>query len=303
MSVNPDFLNLTELPGEALRLLEESDALAAPVDLEKICSMNDWPLTFEELENSRAAATTLLDGESVRIVVNTAGSDNAIGFASNDTLKRRQRFSLAHEIAHAWLNSHRDYELQKKLTTADNPHAGRYKLMRENQANEFASNLLLPYPLLEPHFKQFAWDNVINECSAICDAFEVSLTVALRRMTVLAPFPAVMLFFDESGRSHQRAAVSKYFSDTGLRIPDGAQLPPGSLVARLAGDPLSRVSTMRNLNAQIWFPDSRNLNKFKLQEWSSRIGAHGFLSFIAIGEDEDYSDNGKHGGDDDDWGY
>ncbi|MBX9725559.1 MAG: ImmA/IrrE family metallo-endopeptidase [Candidatus Obscuribacterales bacterium] len=304
--LNPDFLNLAEMPRQAaLRLLQECNALSAPIDLVALCQMNDWPLYFMCLNEENRAATTLMDGESIQIVVNTKHSDNEDGFSSESSLRRRQRFSLAHEVAHAWLNSHNDFGLQKQLLIG-NPHGSRYHLMRESQANEFASELLLPQTLVEQRLKTFRWDNVIEESGFLGDEFDVSLTVALRRITGLAPFPALMFYFSTDGKAPQGAIPSKYFSDTELPKPSGASMPRGSLVARLAADPQSRVSTMRNLSASVWFPQNRKSQAFKLQEWAKRIGEKGFLTFIAINEDEDWSgshrDSRYDRDDDDDWG-
>lgn len=302
--LNPDFVNLAEMPRQAaLRLLQECNALSAPVDLVALCRMNDWPVYFMRLDSEKRAATTLMDGDSIQIVVNTKYSDNEKGFSSDQSLRRRQRFSLAHEIAHAWLNSHKDFGLQKQLMI-ENPHAARYHRMRESQANEFASELLMPQALLDQRLKTFRWDNVIEEAASLADEFDVSLTVALRRVTGMAPFPAVMFYFGTEGEAPQGAIPSKYFSDTGLAKPNGACMPNGSLVARLAGDPDSKVSTIRNVSASVWFPGNKKAQGYKIQEWAKRIGDKGYLTFIAISEDEDWSGSRDNKyADDDDWGY
>jgi len=304
--INPDFVNLSEMPRlAALKLLEECEALEAPVDLKALCEINDWPLYFMQLDNEKRAATTLMDGESIQIVVNTKYSDREDGFSSDSSLRRRQRFSVAHEIGHAWLNSHKDFGLQKQLLI-ENPHGKRYHLMRESQANEFASELLMPQILLEPRMKQFRWDDVLEEASVLSDEFDVSMAVATRRVIGLADFPAFMLFFKEDGKAPQGAIRSRYFSDTELPIPNGGSMPAGSLVHRLAMDPESRVRTIRNMDSSVWFPNCRKSKGFKLQEWAKRLGDKGFLSFIGITEDEDWSGSGQDRysrDDDDDWGY
>jgi len=303
--LNPDFVNLAEMPRQAaLRLLQECDAMRIPIDPVALCTMNDWPLYFMRLDNEKRAATTLMDGDSIQIVVNTKHSDNEEGFSSDSSLRRRQRFSLGHEIAHAWLNSHNDFGLQKQLMT-ENPHGVRYQLMRESQANEFASELLMPQPLMEERMKTFRWDNVIEEAALLAEEFDVSLTVALRRVTGMASFPALMFYFGTHREAPQGAIPSKYFSDTELPKPSGVSMPNGSLVARLAADPQSRVSTIRNVSASVWFPQNKKAQGFKVQEWAKRIGEKGFLVFISISEDEDWSGSQtrKYADDDDDWGY
>ncbi len=314
--LNPDFANVSEVPRlAALKLLQEANGATIPIDLIELCRFNDWPLFFMTIEGEKRAATTLMDGDSVQIVVNVKYADNQSGFSNDSTLRRRQRFSLGHEIGHACLNSHKDYGLQKLLEFSEspgmvekvqNPHATRYKRMRESQANEFAAELLMPQPLLEQSLKTFQWDNVIEEAGYLADEYDVSLTVALRRVTVEANFPALMFYFGTGGEAPQGAIRSRYFSDTELPIPGGASMPNGSLVARLAKDPSSQVSTMRNMNASIWFPNSRKANAFKVQEWAKRIGENGYLSFLSIIEDEDWSgardDRRGYNDDDDDWG-
>lgn len=305
--LNPDFVNLSEMPRKAAkRLLEDLEDPSLPINLEAICQINDWPLLFMPLDNEKQAATTIMDGDSIQIVVNTKHSDNENSYSSNASLRRRQRFSLAHEIAHACLNSHKDFRLQKQLL-AENPHGTRYHLMREAQANEFASELLLPQGLLESRMKTFGWDDVIEQAGFIGEEYDVSLTVALRRITGLANFPALMFYFMPDGRAPQGAITSRFFSDTGLKKPLGTSMPNGSLVARLANDQQSRVGTIRNMRGTVWFQD-RDAQRFKLQEWAKRLGSMGFLTFIAINEDEDWNDSRDRRGrgyrdSDDDWGY
>ena len=305
--LNPDFRNLAEMPRRAVKaLLEDLDAIVLPVDLEGLCQLNDWPLFFLPLDNEKQAATTIIDGESIQIVVNTKYCDNQNGFSEEPSLRRRQRFSLAHEIAHACLNSHKDFALQKQLVT-ENPHGTRYHLMREAQANEFASELLMPQSILEPRMRSFNWDDVIEQAGLIAEEFDVSLTAALRRVTGFANFPALMFYFMSDRRAPQGAIASRYFSDTGLQRPTGNSMPHNSLVARLANDGQCRVRTIRKMNASVWF-QGRDIQRFTLQEWAKRLGDMGFLTFISIVEDENWSDSrersgGRYQDDDDDWGY
>lgn len=82
-------------------------------------------------------------------------------------------------------------------------------------------------------------------------------------------------------------------------------MPSESLVARLAADSQCRVSTIRNVSGTVWFSQNRKAQGFKIQEWAKRLGDKGFVTFLAITEDEDWSGSqsrGRNDDDDDDWG-
>jgi Zn-dependent peptidase ImmA (M78 family) len=82
----------------------------------------------------------------------------------------RQRFTVAHEIAHYVLHRHLigDGITDNALYRDD-----RIGEPRERQANRYAATLLMPRPLVEK-----AWRNGVNDYNALAAAFEVSPAVA-----------------------------------------------------------------------------------------------------------------------------
>ncbi|MHC2086212.1 ImmA/IrrE family metallo-endopeptidase [Methylobacterium sp. CM6244] len=88
----------------------------------------------------------------------------------------RQRFTLAHEIAH--------FVLQRDLIGDGIVDNGLYRslqpLLIESQANRYAASLLMPVPLVRQ-----AWENGAHDEYALASVFDVSPAVAKIRMKEL----------------------------------------------------------------------------------------------------------------------
>lgn len=96
-------------------------------------------------------------------------SQKIIGVNSNHH-PHRQRFSIAHELGHYFLN-HRldDYE---KGITIDNPPVGdNFSRIQNSEANEFANELLVPLPIIKETYK------IVKNANVLADMFNVSADV------------------------------------------------------------------------------------------------------------------------------
>lgn len=288
--LNPDFAAISENPrSAAISLLRQSGHEdAVPVDPVLLCELNDWPLTYEELDQPGVLATTFATDNKIQIVLNVRGTDNALGLSNEKTLRRRQRFSLAHELGHAWFSSHNNAKLQKQLTNEANPHRFRYERIRESQANEFASELLMPQSHVGTRLKKFKWDNFVQALEDFCVEFDVSSLAAAFRLAKIAPFAAIAIYFREDGKSRQLPSWSPDFKEAGFFFQTGSDAPSGSLVQRLISQPDRQVSKMRHRNALTWFSNKR-ADQFLLDEWVIPLGRYGYLAFLALTEDQDYN--------------
>ena len=289
--LNPDFASISENPrSAALSLLRQSGLEdVAPVDPISLCEINDWPLEYQELQQPGVLATTLSGKGRIEIVLNVRDSDNKSGLSADTTLRRRQRFSLSHEIAHAWFNSHNNDKLQKRLTDPENPHSFRYVRLRERQANEFASELLLPHNLLKTRLRTFDWKDFWNSTNSLCDEFDVSVSATVLHLAKLAPFSSIALIFAENGQSNQVPSWSPDFEEAKFFFNSSGAIPQGSLAHRLFNDDKAKLSCQRHRSARIWFPSKKNADKYTIDEWVLRIGNKGFLVFLAIDEDPDWN--------------
>lgn len=288
--LNPDFAAISENPRSAsqslLRQSGQEDEI--PIDPVLLCELNDWPLSYAELDGPGVLATTFTDNDRIQIVLNVQGTDNKVGLSSDTTIRRRQRFSLAHELGHAWFSSHNNATLQKKLTTEENPHRFRYQRIREIQANEFASELLMPQTHVMTILKTFKWQDFGTSLEDFCIKFDVSSLAAGFRLAKIAPFAAIAIYFRDDGKSRQLPSWSPDFQEAGFFFQPGNDAPSGSLVQRLIAQPDSKVNKIRHRNARAWF-QNKVADQYILDEWVVRLGKYGFLAFLALTEDQDYN--------------
>jgi hypothetical protein len=104
--------------------------------------------------------------------------------------KARKRFTLAHEIGHFVLPHHRLLQTvcdERKIDSFD------ARLNRpEVEANEFASELLLPTAVLSRRFNLSLFS--LPQISAIATEFETSLTATIRSFLRLTALPCAMIW-------------------------------------------------------------------------------------------------------------
>ncbi|NBW10549.1 MAG: ImmA/IrrE family metallo-endopeptidase [Caulobacteraceae bacterium] len=113
-----------------------------------------------------------------------------------DANKHRKRFSIAHEIGH-WIY-HRHKALLCKASSIDET-ASQASQSREKKANDFASNLVMPRYLFDPLVPGIKSAN-FNSIREIANLFDVSVTVAARRVVETGRFPAILVYYRRTGR-------------------------------------------------------------------------------------------------------
>lgn len=142
-------MNFTGIEVAARRLLQNFSTL--PISVEAICSRFGIQLYFTNLEKYNAYYMTR--GRQRIIVVN------------DKLIKSRQRFSIAHEFGHAYLNHGPLAFNSDELTLRPR--------RQEAQANCFAAELLMP----KPHLASYGYLTP-KQIAEICD---VSLHAAAIR--------------------------------------------------------------------------------------------------------------------------
>ncbi|MGD0916973.1 MAG: ImmA/IrrE family metallo-endopeptidase [Thermodesulfobacteriota bacterium] len=92
-----------------------------------------------------------------------------IGVNSNHH-PHRQRFSIAHELGHYFLN-HRQDDYEKGITLDNPPVGDDFSKIQNTEAHEFASELLVPLPIIKEAYK------TVKDVKALAEMFNVSLEV------------------------------------------------------------------------------------------------------------------------------
>ncbi len=148
----------------------------APVSLDPLIRVQDMAY----------AGSLTKDGDLYRIAVNAQHN------------RGRQRFSVAHELGHAFFIPFSDESRYRIPGTA---HDSR---IEERMCNIFAANVLMP----EERFSQDLEEKGVNAASVIdlAGAYEVSVETAALRVTEVRPKTAVVGLLsppDDDGRSHE----------------------------------------------------------------------------------------------------
>ncbi len=289
-TLNPYFLNLSENPRRAaLQILSDAGIDSVAVDLLQLAKKQDWSLAFEDFcdMGRRRDGRFEIDGNNqISIFVNTDGIETKGGFSTDQSTRLRQRFTIAHEIGHAHFKTHKDKELQAALTTGINPHGKQYGYEREAQANEFASELLMPQWHLEQQLKAFQWGQFFAGIEELSSIYDISTLACSTRVAVQAPFAAMCLHFNTDGKLANTPARSRDHKDTGFFFAYGERIPKRTLTDDLANSPDCETKKRIQRNCKTWFPDSRNADNYELEEQALRLGSFGYLVFLTFTEKE-----------------
>lgn len=153
---------------------------SSEIDLEAIAWSLGAAVDYRALHGCEA----LIVGSANRavIVVNSGGRPE------------RQRFSVGHEIGH-W-HHHRGQQLLCGPNDIGNPRNG--PLNPERQADNFASDLILPNYLLQPILMKIC-RVTIAVAREIADQFKVSRTATLIKMAQSNRFPIVLACHSRDG--------------------------------------------------------------------------------------------------------
>jgi len=163
------------------RLVTERYVKTTPVDLADLCK--NLGLRIVEVEAGG------FDGALVRSKSQQKGM---VAVKSRMREASRKRFTIAHEIGHFVIPHHRllrNVCQEKKIDSFD------ARLDRpEIEANEFASELLLPSAVLASRFnlKELS----LSAVSKVAEDFQTSLTATVRRYLSLTDLPCAMAWSD-----------------------------------------------------------------------------------------------------------
>ncbi|GIW88278.1 MAG: hypothetical protein KatS3mg108_2602 [Isosphaeraceae bacterium] len=175
--------------------------------------------------------------------------------AQHGRTESRVRFSLAHELAHFYLPSHREYLLSGRSHNSVIDFRSRNP--RENEADEFASALLMPRELFlaEMDKRRRSFWTLSDLCRLADEEFQTSVTSTVRRYCQFDFEPCAMVV-SEANRVNW-AWHSDSMRALGMsHVPAGSRVPGTSRTAglwkRLEGsDSLDAVGGL--VPAQAWY--------------------------------------------------
>lgn len=267
-----------QIHAKALALLEEAGVQSLPVSPIAIAEHLDIAVHAKPAHVAGASGWLIKSGESF-----------AIAYATHIPSSGFQRFSVAHELGHYWIDSHPEHIF--KNGEMHQSHAGFEQADPiELEADYFASCLLMPGSLC----KKLIWQNKdgLAAVKALADQAEASLPAAAIRYTELSHIPSAIIM------SHN--GVVEYCLDSGLRkkagwprgISRGTRVVARTATARIAGNPDAVATCAEDSDeAEVadWFAGASP--KLTLQEEAIGLGSYGrvltLLTLDEVDEDEE----------------
>ena len=227
------------------------------IDLEAIAYSMGAIIKFRPME--RCEATIVGNGRRAVIAVNSG------------SIPVRQRFSIGHEIGHWHL--HRNRLL---LCTAKD--IGGFRLGRldpERQADEFASDLILPDYLLRPMVRKLS-RILLSNVRKIADEFSASQTATTLKIAKSGYFPIVVV---RDRRSGPRWSIPSPLVPGWLKLRD--DLDPESFAYGLLHRAAPEEIWPRSIGADAWF-DFRGCDRYEVKEQSFSTSHDEVITILTI---------------------
>lgn len=228
-----------------------------------------------------------LDGAEARIAI--VGRRAVISLSTHISDPRRRRFSIAHELGHFEIHRRDSHLALCSGRDLDDWNAGQAARNYEQEANEFASALLLPERFFRPLCQEE--NPSLGLISTLGERFDVSLTAAARRFVQFTPEACALVFSDQG--FIRWFSASQEFLDMGLFVDVKSKLDPASQAASRQAGPVDSIRPQR-VRASAWLKPGRYRRDATLLEQSLWMPAYNtVLSLIWIDEDvqnddEDY---------------
>jgi Zn-dependent peptidase ImmA (M78 family) len=198
----------------------------------------------------------------------------AIITVNSRSIPARRRFSLAHEIGH-W-HHHRGRILFCGSADIGNP--AHSALDPENQADQFASDLLLPDFMFRPRITKMK-RLVLSVVREIADEFNVSVTATLLKLVESDRFPLVVVCHNKRGRRwFQRAPMAP-----GWWFPK-EDLDADSIAFEMLFGGAAEITYARKIGAEAWF-EFRGVSRYEIQEQSFLLPNDQVLTLLILPTD------------------
>ena len=167
-------MNQEEIERRARRLLAGAGIEGPPVDIEKVAQSLRIKIELSDL------------GEDCSGILVRKGERAVIGVNWNHH-RNRQRFSIAHELAHYELHEGDTYVDARYRVNFRDLESGSGTKTEEVQANAFAAALLMPASWMKPEFKDRPFDLADDgkDLQALAEKFQVSTQAMAFRLANL----------------------------------------------------------------------------------------------------------------------
>ena len=207
-----------------------------------------------------------LDGCDASIVGSRTKAVIAVNTRSSP---ERQRFSIGHELGH-W-HHHRGQILFCGKKDVENPADD--ALNPERHADDFASDLILPFYLLRPRLLKIKRVTLAG-ARDLAGEFRASLTATLIKIATADRFPIIVVCYGKKKRRWFRRSSLV----PGWWFPQD-RLDPDSFAADMLFNGASELNRPSKVGADAWF-DFRNCDRFDVEEQSFMLPGEEVLTVL-----------------------
>lgn len=268
------------IKNQAEKLAKEFGFTSLPICPKVIAEKSDIPL--QALPPSIISCS----GRFIRV-----GDNFGIMYATYVPSEGFQRFSIAHELGHYFLEGHPEAVIVEGKHESNAGFASTSKYERE--ADTFAAALLMPEDLFKSAMD--GRDLSLEALTEVAELCITSLTSTAFRWVELSKRPCGLVMSDG------RTIITAYFSETmktllSLAYLKGQSVPFGSITHTFLKDPVKITSTDRlagQSNAIDWFGKGQQVT---LREEVIGLGAYGRTLTLLIPDvkfDDDYDDDNE----------
>lgn len=229
------------------------------IDLEAVAYSLGAIVKFRPMDSCEA--TIVGNGRRAVIAVNSG------------SIAVRRRFSIGHEIGHWHL--HRNRLLLCTAKDIGNSRLGR--LDPERQADDFASDLILPEYLFRPAITRLS-RVLLSNLREIAGDFHASLTATALRMAKSGRFPIMVV---RDGTSGARWSIRSQLIPGWWKLRE--DLDPETFAYGLLHRGASEETWPRAMGADAWF-DFRGCDRYEVKEQSFATGPGEVITVLTIPE-------------------
>lgn len=253
--------------------IRNNNPFAAAIELrQSIGWINPLDFSLKEVAGSLGISIKEVTsmGSEGRILMN--GNSGIISLNSTINNLKRNNFTIAHEIGHFILHKELAFFSDNQETLSEWHKKG----PQETQANEFASELLMPSDSFRSKVQEKKLNlSLIEEVSSY---FNVSILAAFLKYITLGSYPLMIIFMERSVVKWKKCSEDFPFKYLAFNSPVPAYTVAGDYFyqGNLESEP-------DKIDAIEWFPEDyqiRYKKDWKLWEQCYRVSEHGLVSCL-----------------------
>lgn len=246
-----------------------------PVPLKKLAF--DVGITdFEDFETNGFVGALITDETKSRGIILTQAN----------LKKGRRRFTIAHELGHFLIPSHRG---NKHCTPEDLREMSLNTTHRkqEAEANRFAANVLMPKPWMKRDAEQLG-EVEISHLQILAKRYQTSLEATINRYIDLTDDRCAFIFSKDNVIRYARP--SRGFPKLGLAPTD--QLPTSSATIVAPSSELRTPTVWFNVDSSVWLETSWGEQSQGILEQSMRQQGGHCITLLFVAQTEEPEDEG-----------